>query len=170
MFTNGTLLSIEKLEQLSENLDVLIINNYSNAYRLSEKNREIYKYVKKNPVKFKNIKITINRRYTDEILATRAGNAPNKRMKNNNVVSPCIYPYTDMTIYPDGKIGLCCNDCYEVTDYGNVLEESLEAIWKNEKFRQVRELMKKGRSNFLFCKECDVVDTGFREDLIKNVK
>lgn len=168
MFTNGTLLSIDKLDALSESVDILVINNYSKKYCLNTKIKEIYNYVKNNPKKFRNIDITINRRYSEEILATRAGNAPNKKKKNNKVESPCIYPYTDITIFPDGKVGLCCNDCYEITDYGSVAEESLINIWENEKFEKVRTLMGVGRHNFPFCKECDVVDTGFREKLIGN--
>lgn len=167
MFTNGTLLSIDKLEALADSIDELIINNYSMQYRLNERNREIFNFVKKYPDKFQNMNIVINRRYTYEILATRAGNAPNKRKKNNNIVSPCIYPYTDLTIFPDGTVGLCCNDCYEVTNYGNIKENSLKEIWGNDKFKRARELMAGGRQYLSFCQECDVVDTGFRERLIK---
>ena len=159
MFTNGTLLTIEKLEKLAEYLDILIINNYGERYSLNENNRKIYKYVKKNRKYFENIDITINRRYSQEILATRAGSAPNKKEKNNNVNSPCIYPFTDLTIFPDGKVGLCCNDCFEVTDYGNINEEKLIEIWNSQKFDVVRNRMEKGRNYFEFCKECDVIDS-----------
>ena len=167
MFTNGTMLTIEKLERLAPYLNILIINNYSQKYSLNENNKKIYHYVKKNHKKFDNLHITINRRYSEEILATRAGNAPNKKKKNNNVNTPCIYPYVDLTIFPDGKVGLCCNDCFEVTDYGNVINQSLVEIWLGDRFATVRKQLEKGRQNFEFCKECDVVDTGFREKIIE---
>lgn len=166
MFTNGTMLTIEKLEELSESLDVLIINNYSKDYKLTEKNKQIYSHVKKNKERFSNINITIKRRYSEEILATRAGNAPNKKTKDNNVNTPCIYPFVDLTIFPDGKVGLCCNDCLEITDYGNVREQNLVAIWRGKKFEEVRRKMESGRQNYMFCKECDVVDSGIREKII----
>lgn len=133
---------------------------------MNENISQLYWFVKKNPQRFKNIKITINRRYSKEILSTRAGNAPNKKKRNNNVVDTCIYPYTDITIFPDGKVGLCCNDCFEVTDYGNVNETPLLNIWKGEKLAAVRKQMIHGRLNVPFCTECDVVDSGFREKLI----
>lgn len=170
MFTNGTMCSLEKLEKLAECVDVLVINNYSTEYRLNEHNKEIYNYVKKKPEKFKDIHITINRRYLKEILTTRAGNAPNKKTRNNNnVISPCIYPYTDITIFPDGKVGLCCNDCFEVTDYGNLNENSMKEIWTSEKFKEIRKSMKGGRLNVPFCKECDVMDSGIRGKVIKEL-
>lgn len=169
MFTNGSLLTVDKLLELSGGVDQLIINNYSESYKLIPKNLEIYRYVKSNASKFANMSITINRRYVQEILATRAGTAPNKKVRNNNVVGPCIYPYTDMTIFPDGKVGLCCNDCFEVTDYGNINDQPLLDIWTGNKFVEVRERMRQGRLNFPFCVECDVLDSGIREKMIEDM-
>lgn len=65
-----------------------------------------------------------------------------------------------------GKVGLCCNDCFEITNYGNVETQKLSEIWNCAEFVYVREQMQKGRQYFEFCKECDVVDTGFREKII----
>ena len=167
MFTNGSLLTEERLMSLVGGVDELIINNYSEKYKLNDNISRVYRFVKKNSEKFKDIRIIVNRRYSQEILSTRAGNAPNKKRRNNHVTSTCIYPYTDITIFPDGKVGLCCNDCFEVTDYGNVNEMSLLNIWQGEKFSMVRQAMLQGRLNVPFCAECDVVDSGFREKLIK---
>ena len=125
--------------------------------------------VKKNAEEYKDISIVINRRYSEEILATRAGSAPNKPYKNNKVSQACIYPYTDLVIFPTGKVGLCCNDCYEVTDYGRVGEKSLIEIWRGKKFQSVRMAMRRGRMNLEFCQNCDVVDAGGRERYIKNI-
>lgn len=169
MFTNGKLLTIDKLVSLVGGVDELIINNYSESYRLNSKNTELYKYVKSNLPQFRSMNIIINRRYVHEILATRAGNAPNKKTRNNNVTTPCIYPYTDITIFPDGKVGLCCNDCYEVTTYGDINSQSLVDIWLSNGLREVRSHMKQGRLNVPFCVECDVMDSGFREKLIERI-
>lgn len=166
LISNGTLLTCNKLEQMSTLIDELIINDYSKQYRLSSNIKEIYKYVYKNKDLFRGMNICINRRYSGEILATRAGNAPNKPVKNNRITSPCIYPFTDMIIFPDGKVGMCCNDCREITDFGNAETENLFDIWRNEKFKKLREAMKYGRDNYAFCKECDVVDAGSREKVI----
>ena len=71
-----------------------------------------------------------------------------------------------MIIFPDGQVGMCCNDCKEITNFGNAESENLFDIWRNEKFKALREAMRKGRDNYGFCRECDVVDAGSREKVI----
>lgn len=168
VISNGTLLTLKIMDELSGGVDQIVINDYSEKYRLSEKHKSIYKHVKKYRSRFSDMKITLNRRYTKEILATRAGSAPNKPKKNMNISIPCLYPFTDLIIFPDGKVGMCCNDCFEVTDFGNVNNQDLKAIWEGIEFTKVREAMIEGR-NYLFCKECDVLDAGERENEIRRV-
>lgn len=166
IITNGTLLTKEILDQIREYVDVIVINDYSASYRLSPNVLDVYKYVKKRKLEYKSIDITIARRYTKEILSTRAGNAPNKPKKTININKPCIYPFTDMIVFPTGNVGLCCNDCNEITKMGNVFEKSLIDIWNDTPFTNVRKKMRSGRMNYSFCKECDVVDAGSREKVI----
>lgn len=65
---------------------------------------------------------------------------------------------------------MCCNDCKEITDFGDITKNSLVEIWHNEKYKKLREAMRSGhRSNYLFCKDCDVVDAGEREIFIRGV-
>ena len=152
-------------------IDRLIINDYGATYSLSEPHRSIYREIKSHPEAFANIDVIINRRLGNEILATRAGFAPNKPVRQgNSVIGACIYPFTDLVIFPDGKVGMCCNDCEENTDFGNVKDNSLVDIWFNDKFRNLRAAMATGdRQNYGFCKECDVVDAGGREKQIKEM-
>lgn len=166
LITNGTLLTVDKMREAASCIDSMIINNYSDRYRLAENIKKIYKYVRLHRQEFAHIDIAINRRYVKEILATRAGSAPNKHKKDIVLDTPCIYPFTDLTIFPDGKVGLCCNDCYEVTEFGNVNSESLYQIWTGEKLTAFRKRMTRGRSNCDFCRNCDVVDAGSREKMI----
>lgn len=166
MITNGTMLTPKRMDELIGIVDQIVINDYSERYRLSDTHKTIYKYVKAHSNAFKNMKITINRRYTKEILATRAGTAPNKSKKNVDIKIPCLYPFTDLVIYPDGKVGMCCNDCFEVTNFGNVSKDGLKEIWGSTVFRKIREDMIGGRNN-LFCSECDVLDAGEREREIR---
>lgn len=166
LITNGTLLTEEKIKTAATCIDEMIINNYSNNYRLNPNIKAIYKFIRHHKKDFKNINIIINRRYLKEILATRAGSAPNKQQKNITLDTACIYPYTDITIFPDGEVGLCCNDCYEVTSYGNVNIESLRQIWTGTEYTDFRKQMMSGRMNCNFCQKCDVVDAGSREKII----
>lgn len=166
MITNGTLLTPNSIDGLIGIVDQITINDYSERYALSDTHKTVYMHIKKNHLQFADMRVVINRRYTKEILATRAGAAPNKPKKNVEINIPCLYPFTDLVIFPDGKVGVCCNDCYEVTNFGNVNEQSLKDIWKGKEFFKIRECMKNGR-NYPFCVECDVVDAGERENEIK---
>lgn len=167
--TNGTLLNTETVEAIIGSVDELIINDYSEQYRLSPNIKSIYKHFKKNMAP-KKISITINRRYNKEILANRAGAAPNKLQKNNHVTTPCIYPFTDLIIFPDGKVGMCCNDCNENSSYGDITKNSLFDIWQNNKFKDLRKNMAEGRNHHFLCKKCDVIDAGERERFIKELQ
>lgn len=167
LISNGTLLTVEKMKEIAKCVDDLVINNYSYGYELADNLQEIYQYVKQHKEEFANINIVIVRRYVEEVLATRAGAAPNKPKKTMKLNSPCIYPFTDLVIFPDGQVGLCCNDCFENTHIGDVNKESLVDVWNCQKLKVVRESMKQGREAFPFCKECDVIDAGSREKLIK---
>ena len=168
IISNGTLLDIKKLQEIAPYVSDLTINDYSEKYWLSKNCRELYLYVKRHKEEFKNINIVIKRRYDGEILATRAGNAPNKTRKNNSVSSPCIYLFTDIIIFPDGKVGMCCNDCKETTFMGDANTTSIFDIWGGQKFVQLRTAMRNGRTAIPFCRECDVIDAGSREKVIES--
>lgn len=168
MISNGTLISIGMLDEMVGVVDQITINDYSEQYKLSSHIRKLYQHIKKKPEKFRNMQIVINRRYAKEILATRAGAAPNKPTKKVNINIPCLYPFTDLIVFPEGKVGICCNDCFEVTDFGNVMQDGIEKIWNNPSFRGVREAMRNGRK-YPFCRECDVMDAGERENEIKKL-
>lgn len=166
IITNGTLLDVDKLKSMIHLVDELIINDYGETYKLSPHIKELYSYVQHHGIEFRNVEIVISRRYRKEILATRAGAAPNKPHKNNNVNSPCIYPFTDMIVFPDGKVGMCCNDCFEVTAFGDLNTENIFDVWENDRFKELRKCMSQGRDAYPFCIECDVVDAGSREKVI----
>ena len=167
VFSNGTLLTPQKIESMVDYIDELVLNDYSERYILSKTHRLIYQYIRRHKKRFSNMNIIINRRYGKEILATRAGNAPNKPKRNNKITTPCIYPFLDFLIFPDGMVGMCCNDCKEVSNFGNIAQNTLLEIWNNKKFYELRSAMMKGRDSYLFCQECDVVDAGEREKQIK---
>lgn len=170
LITNGTLLSPGLMDEMPGKIDQMIINDYSEKYTLSKTHKHIYAYIKKNPKRFEKMSIVINRRYSKEILATRAGNAPNKPKKNVEMNCACLYPFTDLIIFPNGKIGMCCNDCSEITDFGDISKELLIDIWRNEKFKKVRISMMGGARTYPFCKECDVMDAGEREKYIVSLE
>ena len=163
--TNGILLNIEKLEEICPYIDELIINNYCKDMKLFDNIREIYDYVKANEEKFRNVDMRIQMRYIEEVLTNRAGSAPNKQGTKKIIKETCLMPYTDMWIVPDGRMGICCCDNFEVTTLADLNETSLKEAWSNENYRELREKVRGGRHNYDFCKYCDFIDAGLRAEI-----
>ena len=74
----------------------------------------IYKYILDHPNEFKDVDILIQMRYLKEVLTNRAGSAPNKQTTGKIIKETCLMPYTDMWIMPNGKLGICCCDNFEI--------------------------------------------------------
>lgn len=97
--------------------------------------------------------------------------APNKQAASKAVMEPCLFPYTDMTIFSNGVCGICCNDATEKTCLGNVRNETLKYIWENKKagkvtYALIREKICSGRNQWDFCRYCDTLDSGSRVRLV----
>ena len=164
LFSNGTLITNEILEKIAGKLDCLYVNNYSEKYELNESSKRIYEYVKNNREKFGNMKVQIEFRYANEVLTNKGGLAPNKKNEQKIYTNLCPNPYTETVIYPDGVVGLCCNDNYETTNFGNVKDASIFEIFNGEKINRVRRMMRNGRDGYEFCKYCDFVSKGGRRE------
>ena len=167
--TNGLTLTKEKVDELKPYIDQLIINNYAMEYKLHPNIQKFYEYAKAHPEEYKDVDIVIQMRYLQEVLTNRAGSAPNKQETEKVVTETCLLPFTDAWIMPNGKVGLCCCDNFEVTDFGDLHTTPLKEIWEGEKLQQVRRLIAEGRQNYPFCKHCDFIDAGFRMQLVKNI-
>lgn len=165
LYTNGLLLSKERFEKIIPYIDKMIINNYSDGLKLHKNVESIYELVKSRK-EYHNKDITIQIRYINEILTNRAGEAPNKRKKREGHRA-CIMPYTDITIYPDGTIGLCCSDAREKTNYGNIRDISVSQLWNGEVYKELRKVIGRDRSKYAFCKGCDFVDAGIRNTFME---
>lgn len=61
----------------------------------------------------------------------------------------CLRTFNDVYINEDGRVTPCC--ALPLMEMGNILEDGLDAIWKNEKFRNFRINQKK------ICGKCDVL-------------
>lgn len=169
IYTNGTLMTPERFRKVIPCLDMMIINNYTEDYGLHENVKKIFELVKASP-EYWDKDITIQVRCINEILTNRAGSAPNR-------ISPagwedsaiCIMPFTDLNIYPDGTAGLCCNDAFEKTNCGNVSTSSIYDIWTSRTYRTLREAIGRSRSDYPFCKGCDFIDAGIRNEVIREI-
>ncbi|MBD5520929.1 MAG: radical SAM protein [Lachnospiraceae bacterium] len=169
MSTNGLLLDINKVKSIVPYVNQLIINNYCLDMKLHENIQKIYKYVKKHPEEFKDVDILIQIRYLKEVLTNRAGSAPNKKSKGKIIKETCLMPFTDMWIMPNGKLGICCCDNFEVTNLADLHEVPLKDGWNSEPYKQLRDGVKYGRQGYNFCKNCDFIDAGLRMDAVNDV-
>lgn len=76
-------------------------------------------------------------------------------------------PYTDLTVYADGTVGLCCSDALEKTNFGNLKEKSIVEIFNGCELTTVRKKMQYGRDHYDFCRHCDFIDAGIRYHRMK---
>jgi len=169
MSTNGLILTLDKVREIQPYVNQIIINNYSNEMKLHDNIQVIYDYVKEHPDEFSNVEIIIQMRYLQEVLTNRAGSAPNKQATEKVITQTCLLPFTDLWITPNGKVGLCCCDNLEVTDYGDLNTTPLKEIWEGKKLMAARRAIAQGRQNLPFCKHCDFIDAGFRTQMIRRI-
>ena len=134
--------------------------------KLHDNVQEIYDYVKAHPDEFKDVDILVQMRYMDAVLSNRAGSAPNKQAKEKLIKETCLMPYTDMFIFPDGRMGICCCDNFEVTNLADLTQVPLKDAWNSEEYQKVRKAIRKSRSDYGFCKHCDFIDAGLRMDAV----
>ncbi len=166
LFTNGLLMTLDKFLTIKPYVDYLTINNYSEKRKLLPNVQKIYDYVCTHEEDFRDIEIKIQIRYIQDVLTNRNGTSPNKKQTQKLIQEPCLFPYTDMMIYPNGNAGICCNDALEKTNLGNIKEEPIWEIWEKQhsemSYGKVRKAIRKNRTGYGFCRHCDFVDTGLR--------
>lgn len=153
LYSNGTLMNKEIFLELIKCLDELIIDNYNQELELIPASKMIMDYAEENPDVIK--KVTIVLRKPNEILTSRGGDAPNRKVVNIEKGISCVYPFQQLIIRPEGKVSLCCNDPLGKETLGDVNKESLVDIWYGEKFSEIRKKIINGRENFEHCKFCD---------------
>ena len=154
IYTNGLLLTPDKLMQLLPYVDFMHINNYNTKPVLIPGHLELQQTLIANHVAEK--KVEIHLRNKNECLSSRAGNSPN-RDNIAQLSAPCILPFSQIVIRPDGKVSFCCNDAYGTYTMGDVSNTSILNIWHGAQFTKSRELMLQGRSCQLPCKNCDML-------------
>lgn len=154
LYTNGLLLTTDKLDALMKSLDKLFIDNYDDNRRLIEPVRKIYDYCIGKGLYHGRIEIIMRKQ--NEHLSTRAGQASN-RSKIEPLRSSCIYPFCQLVIRPDGKVSLCCNDALGNMTMGDISTEKIVNIWHNGKYRDIRNILLKGRQGIDLCRSCDFI-------------
>lgn len=154
MFTNGTLVTLEKFNEIIPCLDKMIIDNYDDELKLHPNAKAIHELCKKNLRLDKKVEIHV--RKIHEVLSTRGGQSPNNQKKKTLAMS-CILPYKQMIVRPDGKTSLCCNDPYGKNTLADLNKMTLKEAWYSERCQRVREELRKGRKGVKLCHYCDTL-------------
>lgn len=154
MYTNGTLLTMDKFLSIVPYLNKIHIDNYNDNLKLNKTSKAINDYCRKN--KLIDLKVEIHLRKIHEVLNTRGGQSPNNHKKKTLNMS-CILPFKQLVIRPDGKISLCCNDPLGKFTLGDLNKQSLIEIWNSKKYSIIRNRLNKGRKNISLCKYCDTL-------------
>lgn len=158
LFTNGTLLTLDKFIALTEVLDELIIDNYQQELKLIKPCARIAEYCEEHPELKK--KVTIVLRKPQEILTSRGGTAPNRKMLLEYGEDRCVLPFKQMIVRPDGKVSLCCNDAIGRYTLGDLSKEKLKDVWYGAAFQEVRRCLYEGRKKWGSCRYCDAFSVG----------
>lgn len=166
MSTNGLLLDIDKVKSIIPYVDQLVINNYCENMKLHDNVQKIYDYALAHKEEFEDVELLFQMRYAKAVLTNRAGSAPNKKNTQKVIDETCLMPYTDMFIFPDGRMGICCCDNFESTTLADLNTIPLKEAWNTTAYQNVRNALKETRANFDFCKYCDFIDAGLRMDAV----
>lgn len=161
IFTNTTLLSMDKFKAVIPYVDKLVLDNYWVGYPHWNRNViDIYQYIKNKPSIRE--KVVFEMRPQDEILTARAGTAPNKKDMEYPIPKiRCSRVFYDYIIRPDGGVSLCCNDAQAKYTIGNVNENGLLGVWYSDSFENIRRTMiKSGREKLDLCNVCDALYEG----------
>lgn len=154
MYTNGTLVTIDKFNEIIPYLDRMVIDNYDDDLKLHENAKKIHAVCKSNREIDRKVEIHI--RKVHEVLDTRGGQSPNNKKRKTYHMS-CILPYKQMIIRPDGKTSLCCNDPYGKNTLADVNKMTLREAWYSKRAQRIRRSLRKNRANINLCKFCDTI-------------
>ena len=153
IFTNGSLLTLEKFVELTKWCDTITIDNYNDAKVVNDNLKEIYDYLQIHVELKKRVNFSL--RLQNQVLTSRGGQAPNKKNVKYEK-ERCLLPYRMLVIRPTGKVSLCCNDALGKYTLGDVSKQSVIELWNSEDYKKIRrEMLLHGRKNLLLCTNCD---------------
>lgn len=175
LYTNGILLNAEKFSSLVKNLDVLVIDNYDDNFQLMP---SVEKTLAKAPAPYNiasaevkpflgayarisdsECDVRVDLRKKNQKLSLLANNSPNRIQDENKFrpISPCIYPFKQMIVRPDGTTAKCCNDPLTEMVTGDLNTHSVREVWRGKAYQDFRkEIFFNGRKTLKGCKFCDI--------------
>jgi radical SAM protein with 4Fe4S-binding SPASM domain len=154
LYTNGTLLTLEKFLGIMRHLDRMYIDNYNDRLELITPVKAIHNYCRYNKLYLDKVRIRL--RKLNDVLSTRGGQAPNRKQEKIETLHyGCFLPFRQMVVRPDGKVSLCCNDALGTMTLGDLTKEMVGDVWHGEKYCAFREKIANGRYDIDLCRGCD---------------
>ena len=156
LYTNGTIMTLEKFIDIMQYLDEMVIDDYSDEQVLSPNLKPIYEYVEQHEEL--QPKVLFSLRLKHEILNSRGGQSPNKKAVAHRSKAKCVLPFQQFIIRPDGHVSLCAADALGKYDLGDLNKMTVQEAWYSEEHMKIREAMQKtGRKGLMLCDKCDLV-------------
>lgn len=154
MFTNGTLLTLDKFLRIIPYVDEFIIDNYTEDLHLIKPVEIVKNYCETHRELIEKVSIVL--RKPDELLTSRGGDAPNRTVIQKYPDITCALPFQQLIVRPTGEISLCCNDAIGKYTMGDLSRDRIVDVWYGKQYDRVREMISKGRKNLGNCQCCDV--------------
>lgn len=154
LYTNGTLLTLEKFIEIIPYLNRIVIDNYDDELKLHKNAQAIHRYCREHKELDKKVEIHV--RKIHEVLKTRGGQSPNNAKKATLDMS-CILPFKQMIIRPDGKTSLCCNDALGKYTMADLNKMTIKEAWYSERYQKLRKELRNGRKGIKLCRFCDTL-------------
>ena len=155
IYTNGTLLNRDIFKNLVKYLDILCIDVYfDDDIRdvITNELIEVFTLCQAS----EHLKNTVMIQFISrQAIRNNRGGQSKNRHNVYRVKSPCMLPFIQMIVRPDGKLSLCCNDALGKNTLGDLNSETLIDAWNNHNYRDIREKIAFGRQNVDFCRYCD---------------
>ena len=94
-------------------------------------------------------------------------------LKNDDVMSRCVYPFNRIVVNPHGFVVACTADFHKKLEIGDTTKNTLTEIWNGEKFQYLRKKHLGKKLDNLFCNKCinniDSKTTDLNEAFEKNL-
>lgn len=155
IFSNGTLVKESVFDKIIPYIDVF---NFDIYYDMSIKDeipnevRNIIIHNQNNEAIKKKVMFQIINR--SAIRNNRGGQSKN-RNKLYRVEAPCMLPFIQMIVRPNGETSLCCNDALGKYTLADLNQETIVEAWNNKNYKLIREKLQGTRKNIDMCQLCD---------------
>lgn len=149
LYTNGTLLTLEKFQQLIKSgVDKFIIT----------KHEHVEDYVFDETIlslTSDELKKVVYKQFNEIHLTNRGGLLKQIPKRADTTFFPCLIPMNMISVTVKGNVVPCFEDFYQKNQMGNIGIEHIKDIWQKKEYVQFRENLKNGlRHKFEVCKDC----------------